>query len=335
MSSPPPVAARAGMPSWLKWLLGIIVALFLLVGACCVGGCLMGRSFFGDLFGKIQRAEEQQALARAAEERIEIIDLEFPPRLPSDVALAELTDDDVSRYVRVRTALAPQAAAFQTVVDGAVPKSSGTLGVARGVVGLIGASLEAGEARKDLLIAAEPALRAEGMGPTDLARLAEIVEWRYLQRPEALFLGLPEAERKQLLQMRMEEAMLSAWAESDSPPGLRVNNRTKEDAVGDLAGLRERIAVLEERARGTTALSGTTLAALQPRRGDLESLSPAGLQALAPLTGELPLVDFTGGKDSIHIRRDHSWGTSSSDDGADGEPAPEPLPAQPTSPGVE
>lgn len=319
MSTPMPAGPRPGMPTWLKWVLGLTVGCFLLVIACCVGTCLLGQAAFGDLFGKLQHAEEQQALARAAEDRIDTVELEFPPRIPEDVATAELTDEDVSRYLRVRTALQPQAKAFQDVIAGAAPVGGGALGVARSVVGMLGASLEAASARKELLVAAEPALRAEGMGPTDLSRLAEIVEWRFLQRPEALFLGLPEGERRQYQQMLLEEQMIAAWTSGEVPPGLKVNDRTKREAEDELRALRERIAAMQQRARQATALSGATLAVLQARRADLEALQPDGLQAMAPLTAEPAIVSFRGGERGIVIGREGTWGSPRAD-----RDAPEP-----------
>lgn len=331
MSTPPPVPSRSGMPAWLKWLLGLSVGCFVLVIACCLGTCIAGKNFGEGMIGKFQKAEQERALSRAASERVAALDLEFPPRMPEDVALAEPTDEDVQRYLRVRRALEAPSKAYQDVIDRAVPQSSGTWGVLRVAVDMLGASLDAAVMRRQLLEAAEPALRAEGMGPTDLERLAEMVEWRLLRRDDAAFLGLPAAERREELHLQIEERMLSAWTASEGPPGMRIDGRSREDALRDLEKIRERRRELRALAESRTALSGIAVAALEPHAAELQALSSAGLQALAPLTSEPPFVVFHRDSNrSIEAGGEWRGGPSGDSDVPEGEPpAPDGEPPAP------
>lgn len=322
MSTPAPVpSAPTGMPTWVKWLLGLSAGCLALVLLCCLGTCWGGKRMFGDLFGKMQKVEADRGLARAASERVAALDLEYPPAFPEDAGAAEVSAEDVDRYLRVRRALEPAGAAYQQLEDSAIPDAGGSLGMVRGMVGLFGAAADAHSARRALLEAAEPALRAEKMGPTDLARLAEIIEWRFLRREQARFLGLPEPQRREYQQMRLEERMLAAWTGGSMPPGMRINERTKADAERDLVRLREKLAQYAATADGRTALTATTTAVLEARRADLQALAPAGLQAMTPLTAEPPLAGLMDGSHDIRIEDSHVWGTSGAS-GHDGAPAP-------------
>jgi hypothetical protein len=328
MSTPPPVPSpKQGMPTWLKWLLGLTLGCFGLVIACCLGSCLFVRSVGGDLFSKFQHAEEQSALARASAERVAALDIDFPPRVPADVAAAELTDADVARYVAVRQALQAPAGEYQAIVDRALPQQGGAIGVTRGVLGMLGASLDAGVARGKLLEAAEPALREQSMGPTDLTRLAEIVEWRFLQRPEARFLVLPEEGRREYLQLEMEEKMLAAWTKDGLPPGFRVNDRTREEALEDLRQHRERMDAMLAAAADHARMSPATRNVLEAHRAELEALPPQGLQVLAPLTSEPPFVTFVRSRDGISVTREDRWKHRGHDEP---EEASAPVPDEPS-----
>ena len=57
--------------------------------------------------------------------------------------------------------------------------------------------------RADLLSAAATELEAAGMGPTELAQLVQIVEWRFLQNEAALPTALSASERSDWAQQQV------------------------------------------------------------------------------------------------------------------------------------
>ena len=332
MSTPPTVSVT---PTWVKWLLGCLLVAVLAVFACCCGSCVLGRRV-GERF---QRVDAEQKLARESSSRVAQLDVDFPPRVPEDAAAAVITSDDVARYLRVRQAIAPQAAAYQRLEDSAFPGEG--KGLFRGVFAMVQGSMDAPAKRRELIDAAEPALRAESMGPTDLDRMVEIVEWRFLRRPEARFLGLPPAERREYQQAVLEERMLSAWTQGHVPRGTRVNGRGSEDVAKDLERLRERIQKLAADAEQRVALTPETVAALEPHRAELEAMRPDGLGAMTPLTAEPVLTRFLQQGEGMHVERRTEWkfpkddadGASGATSAPDAEPeAPVTGPSAATSP---
>lgn len=322
MSTPPTASVT---PAWVKWLLGCLLAAVLAVLACCCGSCLLGKRV-GERF---ERLGAEQGRARESSSRVAQLDLDFPARLPDDAATAAITDDDVARFVRIRQAVAPQAAAYQRVEDEAFPAEG--KGLVRGVFGAVQGSMDAPGRRRELLDAAEPALRAEAMGPTDFHRMLEIVEWRFLRRPEARFLGLPEAQRREYQQAVIEERMLAAWTSGRLGTSTRVNGRSVDEAAKDLERLRERIQALVAEAEARVALAPETLAALQARRAELEALPPDALDAMAPLTAEPALTRFLD-DDGVRVERSTEWKFPKDDaEGATGA-APD---AEPEAPATE
>ncbi len=325
----PQSSPRPGMPGWLKWLLGCCIVLFLLVFACCLGTCLAGKTLFGGAIEAVTQAETERGLEQAASARVAALDLDSVPVLPADVAEAALTPADIERYMRVRQAVAAAAAEYQAAADGAIPVVTGPLSLVRGMTGLVAGAVEATVARRKVLEAAEIALRAEGMGPTDFARMTEIVEWRFLRRDRAAFLGLPEDEGRRLVQMRFEIRLLEAFANATLPGSWSIDNRSRSEVVADLDRLRANVAALEATARGRTQLAEPTLAVLEAARPQLETLDPAGLDVLARLTSEPPLAAVLGS--GGHVNLGGHWPPHDAPSHA-GEPAPENAGTEPDAP---
>jgi hypothetical protein len=194
--------------------------------------------------------------------------------------------------------------------------------------------MDATTRRRALLDAAEPALRAEKMGPTDFARITEMVEWRFLRRDRARFLGLPESERRQYQQIVLEERLMSAWSSGRLPPGSRINGRDRATVQQDLERQRERIKELDARAEGNTALTEPARAALEAHRADLESLHPDAIDAMTPLTAEPVLVGMIGKDGDFHVDRSREWqwpkpGETSAPSGESAEPSGHEAPESP------
>jgi hypothetical protein len=121
------------------------------------------------------------------------------------------------------------------------------------------------------------ALEAEAMGPTALARLAEIIEWRFLRRDELLLLGIPDYYRVDYLQ----------WASTIAGNEMSVAQAGEEEGAAWIADIRAsneqlqaKRADLEARARQEVELAPATRRLLESRRRELEALSRDGLRYL-------------------------------------------------------
>jgi hypothetical protein len=125
------------------------------------------------------------------------------------------------------------------------------------------------------------ALEGEGMGPTVLARLAEIIEWRFLGRDELLLLGIPSYYRVDYLQ----------WASTIAGNDVSAAQAGEEEGaawVADIRAeneqLRAKSADLEARARREVELAPATRRVLESRRRELGALPREGLRYLPQAT---------------------------------------------------
>ena len=298
MSSQPYAGAPApsqGMSPAVKWLLGCSLGCALLVLCFCGGAFVLGYFGVKPIAEQGQKAEEAQKAGAAAMAKLRSQDEAMPAKLPEDVADAVLTDEDVARYVRVRTELAPQlerVAATEATLVAPTPESFGAKpsvgGIFGGIKGMMAGMAEAHAANSALLEAAAPVLQREGLNTTDLSRLAEIVEWRYLNRPEALALGLPAFRRADLLGTRQELRMMEAWS-SEKAEGWKSRGPGKDPqhrAEDRIPGLKKRIEEMEAEARANVTLADATRSALDAHRAELEALAPGGVLSIAPLSEE-------------------------------------------------
>jgi len=254
--------------------------------ACCCGlGCvfvvalLAGLSWLGWVrVGRpLQESITDMAAAReetaAAEADLARLDRQSPPAEVEDASARDLSAADVDRYVAVRQALAAPlsgvASAWEGLVSELAPAGDGhelreILGTA---LGAVQGSARLASARRDLLVAAVAVLEREGLGPTEALAVAELVEWRFLGRAEALPLALPEWRRSEVWDLRLETAMLEAWAKGSVR--VQVDGQDPERALADG---RQRLAEIEREAEQRRELSPTTRAALEARRAELVAL---------------------------------------------------------------
>jgi hypothetical protein len=135
------------------------------------------------------------------------------------------------------------------------------------------------------------ALEAEGLGPTGLARLAEIIEWRFLGREELLLLGIPTYYRADYLRSASEIASGKETVEQ-----YGGESGEDEEWVAEIRAANERTrakqADLEARARREVDLAPATRQLLESRRDAIEALPRDGLRYLPHAADlQLPWLD--------------------------------------------
>jgi hypothetical protein len=277
-----------------KWAIGFGIGCAVLVAICC-GICGLG--YFKGIMPfaqKMEQAQKDEQASRTAQREIEALDAELPPALPASVAEATVTEDQLARYARIRTAMAEPLARVDAETSKALPRGDGppsAFTMMRTVAGLVSSQIGVKAEWRACVEAALPVLRREGMGPTDLARLTEIVEWRYLKRPEARSLGLAPAERTEMQSLTVEARMLEGFSPEHMPPSMKIEGRDAEQMKARIALVNQRLEELRAQADLDVALSGPTLAMLDAHRGELEALPAAGVALLAGLTQDSPVVD--------------------------------------------
>ena len=301
MSTMPPPPPQQGMSTFAKWLIGCTVGCFLVILVSCGGIFALGYWVSKEAVGRGEKmaATLNAEKARAAE--IQQLDVAHPPLLPEDVAFAQVTEEDIARYLRVRRELGGTMQALDASIEGiplANPESLGDKPSMRQIFGAIKGTVdgigESQAAHLALLDAAAVVLAREGRGPTDLARMAEIVEWRYLQRPEATLLGLPTFRRREMLELQMKVRSLSAMGAN--PADARgLDGMSGADAERELASVQARLAEITEEARRNVGLLEPTRAVLDLHRLELEALPIAGIAAIAPLSADAPWIEGLGG----------------------------------------
>ena len=335
MSTMPPPPPQQGMSAFAKWLIGCTVGCFLLALVSCGGIFALGYWASKSVAGRVEKmsAAHDAQKARAAE--INQLDQAHPPLLPEDVAFAQITEDDIARYLRVRRELSGAMQALSGAIEGiplANPESLGDKPSVREIYGAIKGTVDgigdAQAAHLALLDAAAGVLAREGMGPTDLSRMAEIVEWRYLQRPEATLLGLPVFRRREIVELQMEVRSLSGLVAK--PAGTEgLEGMSRADADQNLESARTRLAEITEEASRNVGILEPTRAVLDLQRLELEALPIAGLAAIAPLSADTPWMEGLGASGGIGREGHWKWSSGTSHE-APATPAEPPItPAEP------
>ena len=336
------------MSTFAKWLIGCTVGCFLVILLGCGGMAALMYWVTKSVAGRAEKLSVVVDATKARASEIDKLDQAHPPQLPEDVAFAQVSDEDISRYLRIRRELAPQMQALLTTAEAiplANPEVLGDKPSVREVFGAIKGSVDGAEtalaAHLTLLDAAAIVLTREGIGPTDLSRMAEIVEWRYLQRPEAMLLGLPPFRRHEVLELQERERTLSATL-AKSEDAAAPSSMGRERMQQQLSEAQARLAEIRTEASAKVGLLEPTRAALDARRAELEALPVAGLAAIAPLSAEGPLATQFGRARGMNHRGHWQWtsgGDSHEEESAtptDAEPGttPEPSPAPDAPPGT-
>ena len=134
--------------------------------------------------------------------------------------------------------------------------------------------------------AAVGVLRSEELGPGRLAQLLGVVEWRWLQRPDALIFGLEPHDRELLQTSRTE---LGYYGDDVLEERDDVYNRRWEVTRQRLTA---RISDLEESARSRTGITAATGELLEIHRAELESFDPSELESLLFVTDAILVTDY-------------------------------------------
>jgi len=276
-----------------KVAIGVGIGCAVLAAICC-GLCGLGYTRgIMPMAQKLEQAEKDEQATRATQREMEALDAEFPPVLSGPLAEAAITEDQLARYARIRAATAEPLARVDAEIAKAFPVSDGppsAFKMMRTVTGLVGSQIGIGTQWRACVEEALPVLRRESMGPTDLARLTELVEWRYLRRPEARTLGLAPEERSELQGLLLEKRFLDSLAPENMPPSMKIEGQDAEQLKARHADIDKRVEELRAKADLDVALSGPTLALLDSHRGELEALPAAGVAWLASLTQNSPVT---------------------------------------------
>jgi hypothetical protein len=335
-SAPPPNPysdQKQGLGPVAKWVIGCTLGCFALVVLVCGGGALATYLFVKPFVAMGKGMQESEEKATKVMVDVARLDREHPATIPADVATATLTNDEVDRYLRIRSKLqatlgkldeTSSKLPFEQLENlSEKPKLSDILHAS---TGMLSTAAAASAAHADVLEAADLALEAEKASPTDLARLTEIVEWRFLGRPSAIALGLPELERhaffRAQFKVRMLEALLAMPQDAHGREGRRA------DRESELAGARKELEAFETEARQHAVLSPATAQVLEARRADLEAFTSESISVLSPLSANPPYLEAVRGDMGTHRSRHYEWhGGTSGASGAEASPEPEERPA--------
>jgi hypothetical protein len=263
---------RAGHP----WRMAAAMAAGLLVLAT-IGGCFwMTRSVGG---AAVEMAEERKALTR----ELDLLDQRHAWTV-NDLATADLQPASLDRYLKVRQGLRPavqKIASEERRHQAALREMRAGAGFGE-VIGVSRLSDRWMQAQTAFLRSFVAELKRQGMSPRELDGFTNLVEWRFLRRPEAMVFGVPEFHRQDWMASRaMLRSGEASMAAADDPETRRWRQRTEA-----------KLADYERQAGAAQAISPATRALFESRRADLERLSPGEAQYL--IHGLDPMLAWTG-----------------------------------------
>lgn len=252
---------------------------------------------------RVVRVGEMQEESVELQARLEELNTTYAYEPPEDPAEVVLDEEDVERYVAVRSALSDEVVdileAGRIVGEGPEPEDVGLSEIGGMFSNMFGSFEATAESRLALQREALEALEAQRMSPRELRSLLALVEWRFLGRSSAAFLGLPSDERGLVLDhmARLRDARRAlALAERYN---AEIDGETAEELRADVERIETQISVLEDRAGTSRELHPETSELLEEHRADLEGLAARGLDLLATLTEqeveEPPQEATTGG----------------------------------------
>jgi hypothetical protein len=240
----------------LRIALGAAAALVVLT---LFGGYAWMAQSFGNEDAEIQLGEEREAVLKAMTD----LDRQDPWTEGEDLSKADLRPIDLDRYLTVRRKLGPAIGEFAKAVR---RRSEATHAARSGNVFAL-TDLSRGIVRADLafLKSLSGELARQKMGPRRFENLTNLVEWRFLRRPEALIFGLPDYHRADWIETR--SALDQFDPETSDQPGSRESEQWRRR-------MEAKKAEYERQAAEATGLSQATRTLLESRRADLERLSP-------------------------------------------------------------
>lgn len=243
------------------------VAAVAVVGLVVVYGARQAKMQMGT-----QELLESHERIQSLRTEIEGFDKRHPWTRGGDLAKLDLTAADLDRYLRVRRELEPAAQQVQRQRREALEKWQE--GSADGIAQALNPSspfVDQYAADATFLQSVRDALDRERMSPRELMDLMALAEWRYLRRPEAVPLGLPDFHHGDWLQAR------TLSEDGTEPTGDAQYDRQQERAVRQA---RAKLASFEQQAATSAELSPATKALLDGRRAELERLDPKAVPVL-------------------------------------------------------
>jgi hypothetical protein len=306
MSTTPPVPAPQPAPSGggsNKLLLGCGIGCGVIVIVLAILAGVVYAKLIKPAAEAAQEIERIQAENKAAVETIEGLDAAHPSRLAEDLDTASPTAEDLARYVAAREALAEPCADVARVraelaevfdMGRLASGGPGAMSAAFGMVGnMFGAMKDLEVARGALLQRAAEVLDENRLGPTELSRMLELVEWRFLQRPEAVSLALTASERGDWHSQRFQASFSRSLLEG---AGAQMSSGDRAQMERQLEEAEDRLDELEAAAAERTALSAAARSLLAGQATRLEALPSEGVAELGMLTESVnPFEGMEGG----------------------------------------
>jgi hypothetical protein len=221
-----------------------------------------------------QELIESSQRSEALRAEIEGFDQRHPWTRGGDLAKLDLTAADLDRYLRLRRELEPAAQQAQRQRRQTEKRLEEWAQENDSIAHALNPSspfIDQYAADAAFLQAVRDALDRERMGPRELMDLLAVAEWRYLRRPEAVPLGLPDFHHGDWLAAR------TLSEEGSEPSGDAQYDRQQARAVQQA---RAKLASFEQQAAASADLSPATKALLEGRRAELERFDPKVLPVL-------------------------------------------------------
>jgi len=241
----------------LRIALGAAAALIVLA---LLGGYVWMTQSFGNQVAEVQLGEKREAVLKAMAD----LDRQDPWTEGDDLSKVDLRQADLDRYLTVRRRLGPAIGDFAKAVR---RRSEATLAASRGnVLALTELSRGMIQADLDFFQSLSRELERQRMGPRRFENLTNLIEWRFLRRPEALIFGLPDYHREDWIEA-ISALDQGLEPENSDEPGSRDRQQWHRRMAAEKAEY-------ERQAAEATGLSPATRTLLESRRADLERLSP-------------------------------------------------------------
>src|SRR5215203_3997429 len=128
------------------------------------------------------------------------LDRQYPWTEGDDLSKVDLRQDELDRYLAVRRSLGPVLQGFENVMRRRNESAlgSGTWNIFTAAAG----STNWFRTENSFLQSFSRELERQKMGPRRFENLTNLVEWRFLRRPEALIFGLPDYHRADWIEAR-------------------------------------------------------------------------------------------------------------------------------------
>lgn len=236
----------------------------------------------------VQRVSEMDAESAEIARRLRELDETYGYAAPDDPSEVALDEGDVERYLAVRREVSEELEAFvrarESVEDYLGLEEGGPPGFREIFSALFDGYEEMARTRLELQRASLAALEAEEMAPGELETLLGLVEWRFLGRDEAAFLGLPPAGRELLIREQRalrSGRMMLGFAEV---LGVEMDGRDAPEIRAEIERIRQEISTLREEAGGDRVLHPRTRSVLRGHRAALRAFRARGVDVLATLS---------------------------------------------------